>query len=44
MSYLLRMHSVRPRYGLAPKYYPVLLGRRISQDAKRGTAVTWEVK
>lgn len=37
------LRSVRPGYGLAPKYYPVLLGRRINRTVKKGTALTWEL-
>jgi N-acetylneuraminate synthase len=35
------LRVVRPGYGLAPKYYDLLLGRRINRDLKKGTAVEW---
>lgn len=33
---------IRPGYGLAPKYYDLLLGRRVNQDLNKGTAMKWE--
>ena len=32
---------VRPGLGLPPKYYDVLLGRKVNKDVKMGTAVNW---
>ncbi len=37
------LRIVRPGMGLPPKYYAVLLGRKVNQDVKRGTAVSWEL-
>lgn len=37
------MRSIRPGMGLAPKYYEVLLGKTVSGDIKRGTAVRWNL-
>lgn len=37
------LRVVRPGYGLAPKYYDLLLGRRVNRDLKKGTAVDWGV-
>ena len=34
---------VRPGYGLPPKYYDLILGRRVTRDVTPGTAVTWEL-
>ena len=34
--------AVRPGFGLPPKYYDILLGKQIKQDAKRGTPVRWD--
>jgi len=34
---------VRPGMGLSPKYYDVLLGRTVSCDVKKGTAVGWNL-
>jgi pseudaminic acid synthase len=36
------MRVVRPGYGLAPKYYDLLLGRRIKKDLVKGTPMSWE--
>lgn len=35
------MRSIRPGLGLPPKYYEVLLGKKVAKDVKRGTAVDW---
>jgi N-acetylneuraminate synthase len=35
------LRIVRPGLGLPPKYYDVLLGRKINQNVKKGTAVRW---
>jgi pseudaminic acid synthase len=35
------VRSVRPGYGLAPKHYDALIGRRLTQDVEYGTAVQW---
>ena len=37
------LRIVRPGLGLPPKYYDVLLGRKVNQDVKKGTAVNWEL-
>jgi pseudaminic acid synthase len=37
------LRIVRPGLGLAPKYFYVLLGRTVSRDIKKGTAVSWEM-
>lgn len=37
------LRVVRPGYGLAPKYYDLLLGRRVNRDLKKGTAVDWGI-
>lgn len=33
--------SIRPGYGLAPKFEKKLLGRIVKDDVKRGTATNW---
>jgi pseudaminic acid synthase len=35
------LRIVRPGLGLAPKYYDIILGRKVNQDVKMGTAVKW---
>jgi len=37
------LRIVRPGLGLPPKYYDVLLGRKVNQDLKKGTAMKWEM-
>ena len=37
------LRIVRPGLGLAPKYYDILLGRKVKKDVKKGTAVKWEM-
>lgn len=35
------LRCVRPGMGLPPKYYDIILGRRINQDTKKGTPIAW---
>ncbi len=37
------LRIVRPGMGLAPKYHELLLGRKVNQDVKKGTAVDWSL-
>ena len=37
------MPAIRPGLGLAPKYLEHVLGRRVGGEAKRGTALRWEL-
>lgn len=37
------MRSIRPGLGLPPKYYEVLLGKKVAKDVKRGIAVDWTI-
>lgn len=37
------LRSIRPGMGLAPKYYDVLLGKKVNQDISRGTGMSWGV-
>jgi pseudaminic acid synthase len=37
------LRIVRPGYGLPPKYYDTLLGKRINRDAVAGTPVQWDL-
>lgn len=36
------LRMIRPGKGLAPKYYDVLLGKKVNQDIIRGTGMKWE--
>ncbi len=35
------LRAIRPGYGLPPKYYEIVLGKRVNQDVKRGTPLKW---
>ena len=37
------LRAIRPGLGLAPKYLEHVLGKRIKQDAKRGTPLNWDM-
>jgi pseudaminic acid synthase len=37
------MRIVRPGLGLPPKYYDILLGRKVNQDLTKGTALKWNL-
>lgn len=37
------LRRVRPGHGLAPKFYEVFLGRKVSRDVAKGTPVTWDL-
>lgn len=37
------LRAIRPGFGLLPKYYDILLGKRIKFDAKLGTPVSWDL-
>lgn len=35
------MRSIRPGYGLHPRYYNEILGKKVTKDVERGTPVDW---
>tara|TARA_B110000438_G_C15811744_1_gene649970 strand:+ start:898 stop:1944 length:1047 start_codon:yes stop_codon:yes gene_type:complete len=37
------LRIVRPGMGLPPKYYDILLGRKVKRDVTKGTAVNWDM-
>ncbi|MDP9087168.1 MAG: pseudaminic acid synthase [Pseudomonadota bacterium] len=37
------LRCVRPGKGLPPKYYDLLLGRRVNQPVKKGTPMRWDL-
>ena len=37
------LRSVRPGLGLPPKYYEIILGRKVKQDLKKGTPLRWQL-
>ena len=37
------LRIVRPGKGLPPKFYDILLGRKVNQDLKKGSAMNWKM-
>lgn len=37
------LRAIRPGLGLAPQYYELLLGRRITRPAAKGTPLSWDL-
>ncbi len=37
------LRVIRPGFGLPPRYYEILLGKRISKHVKKGTPVSWDM-
>ncbi|CAH9056935.1 Pseudaminic acid synthase [Pseudoalteromonas sp. CIP111854] len=37
------IRRIRPGFGLAPKHYQSILGKRATQDISRGTPLSWEL-
>jgi N-acetylneuraminate synthase len=37
------LRSIRPGYGLAPKYLKDIMGQKARQDIKKGTPLTWQL-
>jgi N-acetylneuraminate synthase len=37
------VRAIRPGYGLAPKWVPEILSRRVACDCKAGTPVSWKI-
>ena len=37
------IRSIRPGFGLSPKYYDDVLGRQVRKDTVKGTALTWDL-
>ncbi|MDO8651863.1 MAG: pseudaminic acid synthase [Undibacterium sp.] len=37
------VRAIRPGLGLPPKYYDIVMGKRINQSAAKGTALSWEL-
>jgi pseudaminic acid synthase len=36
------LRAIRPGSGLSPKYYDMLLGKKVTKDLVKGTPVTWD--
>jgi N-acetylneuraminate synthase len=37
------IRSIRPGFGIAPKFYPEIINRRVNKSVQPGTAVTWDI-
>lgn len=37
------LRRIRPGLGLPPKFFDILLGKRVNQNVKRGTPVSWDL-
>lgn len=37
------LRAIRPGLGLPPKYFDMLLGKKVGRDVKRGTPVSWDL-
>ena len=43
MDTMPNLRVIRPGLGLAPKYFDIFLGKVVSKDIKRGTALSWDL-
>jgi len=37
------LRCIRPGMGLLPRYYDVVLGRRVTRDVKKSTPMSWSL-
>ncbi len=37
------LRSIRPGFGVSPKYYDCIIGRKVSRNVKRGTPFQWDL-
>lgn len=37
------LRSIRPGYGLSPKYIDVVMGKKVNRNIERGTALSWKM-
>jgi pseudaminic acid synthase len=37
------LRAIRPGYGLPPKYYSLLIGKKVNQDLRQGTPIGWDL-
>ena len=37
------LRSVRPGYGLDPKHFDILIGKRVNRAVTKGTPVSWDL-
>ena len=38
-----KIRIIRPGLGLSPKYYDILIGKKINKDVKKGTPFDWSL-
>jgi sialic acid synthase SpsE len=37
------LRSIRPGFGLPPKHYELLLGKRVTRDVVKGSPMAWDL-
>ena len=37
------VRSIRPGFGISPKYYDLVIGKKVNRDVKRGTGLAWDM-
>jgi len=37
------LRAIRPGFGLPPKFYDLILGKKVNRDLKKGTPVSWDI-
>ncbi|MDD3731034.1 MAG: N-acetylneuraminate synthase family protein, partial [candidate division Zixibacteria bacterium] len=37
------LRAIRPGLGLAPKYYDIFIGKKVSRDVRHGTPLSWDM-
>lgn len=37
------MRSIRPGFGISPKYYEIFIGKNVKRDIKKGSPVVWDI-
>ncbi len=39
----INIKSIRPGFGLPPKYYDIIIGRKVTKDVNKGTPISWDL-
>lgn len=39
----INIKSIRPGFGLPPKYYNIIIGRKVTKDVNKGTPISWDL-
>lgn len=37
------LRIIRPGFGLPPKYYDIIIGRKVTKDVNKGTPISWDL-